>query len=382
METELIGISEHIENIRNLIDRIADCEANVLITGETGVGKEVVVRSLYQKSKRFGKPFIKVNCAALPDTLVESELFGYEKGAFTGAQQKMRGKFEQANGGVLFLDEIGDMALALQSKLLHALQDGDFIPLGSEKSVFTDAWVIAATNHHLEEDIKNGKFREDLYHRLNVININIEPLRKRPEDIPILINHYYEIYASQFKGKRLQILSESFADKLKGCQWPGNVRELQNVLKRIFILGEKEEAINFSIDPQNAQTLTGRPQNLIHLPGIKDEKKQQQSSLSLKEIKTKVMDKIEKEVISYVLMESDWNRRQAARILDISYKSILNKIRDLNIKPNPESGDKIIKFPYKHHIDSIVAKSLNNFKNNGPHYAGSGRLPETITADS
>jgi len=157
MEIELIGVSQNIEQIRRLIDQVADTDLNVLVCGETGVGKEVVVRGLYQKSKRLGKPFVKVNCAALPDTLVESEMFGYEKGAFTGAEKKMRGKFEQADGGVLFLDEIGDMPLALQSKLLHALQDGDFSPLGSEKLISADVWVIAATNHDLKEDINNGK---------------------------------------------------------------------------------------------------------------------------------------------------------------------------------------------------------------------------------
>jgi len=377
METELIGISEHIKSIRNLIERIADCETNVLITGETGVGKEVVARSLYQTSKRLGNPFVKVNCAALPDTLVESELFGYEKGAFTGAQQKMRGKFEQANGGVLFLDEIGDMPLALQSKLLHALQDGDFTPLGSEKAVFTNAWVITATNHHLEDDIKNGKFREDLYHRINVININIEPLRKRPEDILALINHYYKIYASEFKGKQLQTLSESLLDKLKSYRWPGNVRELQNVLTRIFIMGEKEETNNILIDPKDTQTLTDRPQNLIDWSGIENEKELKQGSLSLKDIKTKVFAQIEKEVISYVLMKSAWNRSQAARILDISYKSILNKIRDLNIQTPPDPGDKIIKFPHKHFIDGLLTKSLYKCINNDPHRANGGRLAKT-----
>jgi len=382
METELIGISRDIENIRNVIDRIADCEANVLITGETGVGKEIVARSLYQKSKRFGKPFVKVNCAALPDALVESEMFGYEKGAFTGAQQKMRGKFEQADDGVLFLDEIGDMPLALQSKLLHALQGGNFTPLGSEKAVVANVWVIAATNHNLQDDIESGKFREDLYHRLNVININIKPLRKRPEDIPVLINHYYKIYAAQFKGKQLRVLSPSLADKLKAYRWPGNVRELQNVLKRILILDEKEDSIDMLINPKNTQALRDKPQNIIDLPGIEDGKKPQQSSLSLKDIKTKVMDRIEKEVISYVLMESDWNRSRAARILGISYKSILNKIRDLNIKSDPELADKIIKFPSKHRLESIVIKSLNNFKNNGSLYTGSGRSPKTETAAS
>ena len=168
METELIGISRNILQIKELINQVAETDLNIVVCGETGVGKEVVVRSLYQQSKRAGKPFIKVNCAALPDTLVESEMFGYEKGAFTGAQKKMRGKFEQADGGVLFLDEIGDMPIALQSKMLHALQDGDFVPLGSEKSVITDVWVISATNHNLEDDIKRGNFRADLYHTQDI----------------------------------------------------------------------------------------------------------------------------------------------------------------------------------------------------------------------
>jgi two-component system response regulator AtoC len=381
METELIGISQNIRQIKELINQLADTDLNIVVSGETGVGKEVVVRSLYQQSKRCGKPFIKVNCAALPDTLVESEMFGYEKGAFTGAQQKMRGKFEQADGGVLFLDEIGDMPLALQSKLLHALQDGDFTPLGSEKAVVADAWVIAATNHNLEENIENGNFRADLYHRLNTMEIYIEPLRKRSEDIFPLINHYYKIYASQFKEKQLQALSKNTVDKLTAYRWPGNVRELQNVLKRIFILGEKEETINMLINTKNTQTLRDRPQNLIDWPSDEDEKEPQLSSLSLKGIKTKVMDRIEKEVISYVLMKSDWNKSLASRILNISYKSILNKIRDLNIKTRPESGGKILKFPHKHRIDSIVTESLNKFKNNDPHTIND-RFPETLNADS
>ncbi len=187
MEAELIGVSTNIQRIRDIIERVADTTLNVVVCGETGVGKELVVQHLYRRSSRFGKPFVKVNCAALPDTLLESEMFGYEPGAFTGADKRRRGKFEQANGGVLFLDEIGDMSLPLQSKLLHVLQGGDFTPLGSEKAVKTDAWVIAATNHDLERDLIEGKFREDLYFRLSAIRIMIEPLRRRPEDIPHLI---------------------------------------------------------------------------------------------------------------------------------------------------------------------------------------------------
>jgi two-component system response regulator AtoC len=379
MKIDMIGVSPNITKIRKLIDQVADTDLNIVVSGETGVGKEVVVRSLYEKSKRCAKPFVKVNCAALPDTLLESEMFGYESGAFTGAQKKMRGKFEQADGGILFLDEIGDMPLALQSKLLHVLQDGDFTPLGSEKLISTDVWVIAATNHNLEDDIEKGNFRADMYHRLNSMEIYIEPLRSRPEDIPPLIDYYYEIYASQSKEKQLRTLSKSTADKLTAYHWPGNVRELQNVLKRIFILGEKEETIDMLINTKNTQTLSDTPKNLIDLPIVKYEKEPQLSSLSLKDIKRKVMDRIEKEVISYVLMKSDWNRSQAARILNISYKSILNKIQDLNIKIGPESANKVIEFP-KYRIDGMVTTALNKIKINAPNTI-SGKLPETLTAD-
>ncbi|MCK4988347.1 MAG: sigma-54-dependent Fis family transcriptional regulator, partial [Desulfobacterales bacterium] len=201
MKAELIGVSQNIQRIRALIDQIADTDLNTIIYGETGVGKELIVQCLYNKSNRIGKPFVKVNCAALPDTLLESEMFGYEQGAFTGADRRKRGKFEQAHGGVLFLDEIGDMSFPLQSKLLHVLQGGDFTPLGSEKTVTTDTWVIAATNHELEHDMQNGEFREDLYYRLSTIKIFIEPLRNRPEDIPHLIEHYIKEYSSMFGDK-------------------------------------------------------------------------------------------------------------------------------------------------------------------------------------
>jgi transcriptional regulator with GAF, ATPase, and Fis domain len=264
MTVKLIGISQNISKIRKLTDQVADTDLNIVVCGETGVGKEVVVRSLYEKSKRCGKPFVKVNCAALPDTLLESEMFGYERGAFTGAQKKMRGKFEQADSGVLFLDEIGDMPLALQSKLLHALQDGDFTPLGSEKLITTDVWVIAATNHNLEDDIENGKFRADLYHRLNEIKIYIEPLRNRPEDIPPLVDYFTKKYHSQLNRKPLMALSKDIFEKLINYHWPGNVRELQNVLKRIIVLGGSEGSINEMLKDRGGETSTNPIQTLVN----------------------------------------------------------------------------------------------------------------------
>ena len=243
MGTDLIGVSQNIKNIKKMINKVAGTGFSILVCGETGVGKEVVVRQLYQKSDRSEKPFVKVNCAALPDTLTESELFGYEQGAFTGASHRMRGKFEQTKGGVLFLDEIGDMPIGLQSKLLHALQDGEFIPLGSEKTVKSNAWIIAATNRDLKKDLEKGKFRQDLYFRLSTVTIDIDPLRKRPEDIPYLIDYYTQIYATKLNGNLPLFLSKHIIDKLSAYHWPGNVRELQNVISRIMVLGESEENI-------------------------------------------------------------------------------------------------------------------------------------------
>ena len=346
MENLIIGVSQNICRIRELIEQVADIGLNTIIHGETGVGKELVVQCLYQKSDRIGKPFVKVNCAALPDTLLESEMFGYEQGAFTGAERRKRGKFEQAHSGVLFLDEIGDMSLRLQSKLLHVLQGGDFTPLGSEKSVKTDTWVIAATNHELEKDMQVGEFREDLYYRLSTIKILIEPLRSRPEDIPFLIDHYIKEYSEQFNGKKLAEPSASTLERLGAYHWPGNVRELQNILKRIMILGEDEETINDLLNAPDKrdrmaeiQSAINKPAIPIDLLGLNGENATNLSSLSLKKIRKKALDRVEKEVISYVLDKTGWNRSKATKILKISYKTLLYKIKDLGIVPPSDSSE-------------------------------------------
>ena len=244
MATPLIGTSESIERIRELIYHVADTGLTVIITGETGVGKEVVAQNLSHESQRKDKPFIKVNCAALPDELLESELFGFERGAFTGADRNKRGKFELAHQGVIFIDKIGDMSLSLQSKLLHVLQSGEFSPLGSEREIRSDAWVIAATNQELEKKVKEGLFREDLYYRLNIIKIYIPPLRDRPEDIPPLIDYYIEKYAFQFDGKKISKPDSDAMEKLMAYSWPGNVRELQNILISSMVIGNWEEIID------------------------------------------------------------------------------------------------------------------------------------------
>lgn len=339
MSTPLIGKSKSIKRIRELIDHVADTGLNVLVTGESGVGKEVVANNLSHKSSRKDKPFINVNCAALPEGLLESELFGFERGAFTGADRNKRGKFELAHRGIIFLDEIGDMSLSLQSKLLHVLQSGEFSPLGSEKDLKSDAWVIAATNQELEKKVKERLFREDLYYRLSTVEINIPPLRNRPEDIPPLIDYYIEKYASQFGEKEISKPDFFAMEKLMNYSWPGNVRELQNILKNCIVIGNWEKIIddlyleNRSLAiPRFDEQFRGGDSIVNVFLDYKGEYFSNQASFSLQKIKKKAADNIEKEVISYILDETGWNRTKASKILKISYKTLLHKISNLDIK--------------------------------------------------
>jgi len=338
----LICVSKSIERIRDLIRHVADTGLNIVITGESGVGKEVIAQSLYANSNRRGKPFIKINCAALPEGLLESELFGYEPGAFTGAGRKKRGKFELANGGILFLDEIGDMSLPLQAKLLHVLQSGEFSPLGSEKEIKADTWVIAATNHRLDQSIRKGTFREDLYYRLNIININIPPLRNRPEDILPLIDFYLDKYICRFNRNDITPPPPHVLDRLTTYHWPGNVRELQNVLKRLMVIRDWDaisQALHANpsteqpapFDSPAARSDAFMPHDMM--PDEFNFSSGDTSSFSLKKIKRKALDRIEKKIITQVLLHAGWNRSKASRILKISYKTLLYKISDLNIIP-------------------------------------------------
>jgi two-component system, NtrC family, response regulator AtoC len=326
-----------------LINHVASTGLNTVIFGQSGVGKEVVAQNLYQQSPRVGKPFIKINCAALPEGLLESELFGYERGAFTGAEQKKRGKFMLAHGGVLLLDEIGDMSLPLQAKLLHVLQSGEFAPLGSEKEVKTDTWVIAATNHDLKQDIIDGKFREDLYYRLNIIKIHIAPLCERKDDILPLIDYYIKEFTAQLGEEHVKHPSDEVIDLLTTYHWPGNVRELQNVLKRMLVLGNGEEIIeellNSPSQSGHSEAAASDGNNVLDITSLLREHADSNDfkSFSLKKIKKQAVDKVEREVISYVLEKTDWNRSKASKILKISYKTLLYKISDLNIEPPTRS---------------------------------------------
>ncbi len=341
MESTLIGKSPAIQNIRELICHVAEAELNTVITGESGVGKEVIARGLYENSVRNGSPFIKVNCAALPEGLFESELFGFEPGAFTGAERKRRGKFELAHNGVLMLDEIGELKLSLQAKLLHVLQSGEFSPLGSEKSVKANTWVIAATNRDLELHVKEGLFREDLYFRLNIVKINVPPLRSRIEDIPPLVNFYLQKYEEQLNCNGHHKPCKHTLEKMMRYSWPGNVRELQNFLRRSLLANDWEQMPHeLRTDCSLGASDSDRPnttlsENVFINELLSENGGQDGQSLkpfSLKKIKRRAQDHVEKEVLSYVLKKTGWNRTKAVEILDISYKTLLYKIDHLNLK--------------------------------------------------
>ena len=236
---EIIGESEAIQEVNEMIDKVAPTDARVLITGSNGTGKELVARQLHEKSERQKKPLVEVNCAAIPSELIESELFGHEKGSFTSAHKQRIGKFEQANGGTLFLDEIGDMSLSAQAKVLRALQEHRITRVGGDKEIKIDVRVLAATNKDLKKEISEGKFREDLYHRLSVILIPVPPLKDRVTDIHLLVDHFLHQIAGEYGTKKKTINKEALV-KLTKYPWTGNVRELRNVVERLVIMSEKE----------------------------------------------------------------------------------------------------------------------------------------------
>ncbi|MBN2764929.1 MAG: sigma-54-dependent Fis family transcriptional regulator [Paludibacteraceae bacterium] len=233
---QMIGTSQAIEKVRTMIDKVAPTDARVLITGENGTGKEVVARLLYEQSTRINAPFVEVNCAAIPSELIESELFGHEKGAFTSAIKQRIGKFEQADNGTIFLDEIGDMSLSAQTKVLRVLQESELTRVGSDKSIKVNVRVLAATNKNLKKEIEAGNFREDLFHRLNVIPIHVPSLDDRKEDIPLLINHFCELICNE-QGIQLKKFDAAAVESLQQRSWTGNIRELRNVVERLIILG-------------------------------------------------------------------------------------------------------------------------------------------------
>ncbi len=341
-EPQIIGISPSIEKIRQLIRRVADVNLTVLITGESGVGKELVARALHYHSRRREQPFLKVNCAALPGELIESELFGYEKGAFTGADRLKRGKFEAAGEGSIFLDEIGEIPLPMQAKLLQVLQDMKFPRIGGNQEIQNRARVIAATNINLETEIQRGRFREDLYYRINTISIPVPPLRERKEDLEPLIHFFTKVFKKEH-GLDPYPISDRLMKLFRAYHWPGNVRELENYLKRLFVLRNSDEIeteIQQSMEepiPERVQGNGPRPaEDAIVLKATQEVQAiidSGRSFPSLKEIRDRAVERVERAILEYVLREVNWNRREAAKILKISYRTLLYKLKDMDLRP-------------------------------------------------
>jgi two-component system response regulator AtoC len=338
---DLFGSGENLHEVRDLIERVADTDVTVLIRGESGTGKELVARAIHAASTRRDRPFVKVNCAALPSELLESELFGFERGAFTGAIQHKPGKFEFANQGTMFLDEISEMHAALQSKLLQVLQDGEFARLGGRHDVHVDVRVLAATNRDLDLAVADGQFREDLFFRLNVVCITLPPLRQRRDEIAALTNRFLDEYSEHYNRRRIALAPDTlrlFAE----YEWPGNVRELENVVKRAVILGSDEsirrelgDAIAArrrvpgaipALQPQAAAPAAAAPPAAPPAPAAPPP-----PTGSLKEIARHAARGAERELIYRTLQQTRWNRREAAEILGISYKALLYKIKEAEL---------------------------------------------------
>jgi len=314
----IIGTSKSMENIFDLIEKVADTDTTILITGASGTGKELIARAIHYDSSRSDKPMVVINCGAIPEALLESELFGHEKGSYTGAYKSRNGRFEMANGGTIFLDEIGEMSPALQVKLLRVLQDQKFERVGGTKTIHVDVRIIAATNKNLTAAINNGTFREDLYYRLNVIPIKVPPLKQKKSDIPLLISHFLNIFQEKRERKITGLSPEAMATMID-YSWPGNVRELENVIKRITILCEHQVA-----------QLEDLPEHIVQdsyssLP--MDTEILETEGMSL----DKVVKDYEKKLIIGALEKSNGVKSKAARLLNIKRTTLVEKIKKQNI---------------------------------------------------
>jgi len=353
------GNSEKMLGIATVIEQVADSDVTVLVRGESGVGKELVTRAIHQRSPRRNRPFVKVNCAALPAELLESELFGHERGAFTGAATTRIGKFEQADTGTLMLDEIGEMKPALQAKLLHVLQDAEFTKLGSNKRIQVDVRIVAATNRDLEKMMLSGDFREDLYYRLKVIELTVPPLRERPDEVATLTDFFVARFSRKY-NRPLRPISDELRQLFLRYEWPGNIRELENMIKRVVILQDENLVVReiqrnmqrsaaqvpaasgvvaAAAVPVGAGAMIGSslPADSFSAPEPDDEGDDEVEAPadegvgSLAAVAKAAAMKAERAAIEQTLRHVHWNRRKAAVILGVSYKTLLNKIKECGI---------------------------------------------------
>ncbi|MBU4444964.1 sigma-54 dependent transcriptional regulator, partial [bacterium] len=325
----IIGRNPLMQDLYKMIGRVTGSDVNILLRGESGTGKELVARAIYQHSSRANRPFIAVNCAAIPESLLESELFGYEKGAFTGANRRKIGKFEQANGGTIFLDEIGDMTLATQSKVLRVLQEGRFEHLGGEESIQVNVRTIAATNRNLEKAIEEDRFREDLYYRIKVVTMTLPPLRLRLNDIPDLAN-YFVTKNKTVMGKPQITLSPEALAAMNNYHWPGNVRELENIIKRAIVLSKSNViSADLVIEEFQKNEKSTRKFDILESSELRIHEKMVKFNGSLYK---EIISETEKTLITYVLKQTHGNRVQAARILGISRVMLHKRIQELDIE--------------------------------------------------
>ncbi len=316
---EIVGESPAIQALRAQIESAAPSHGRVLIRGESGTGKELIARAIHRQSLRADKPFVEVNCAAIPDELIESELFGHEKGAFTGATTKRRGKFELGDGGTIFLDEVGDMSLKTQAKVLRVLQEQTFERVGGTETLTVDVRVIAASNKALEEEIQKGSFREDLFYRLNVIPFEVAPLRQRKEDIPLLATHFLRLFSEEY-GKREKCLSPEALDLLLQHPWPGNVRELRNVMERMVIMVPQETIQAFDLGP----SLRARPGAAAEAP--------HEPAMEWDGTLREAREQFERQYILHRLGETHWNITRTAERLGIERSNLHRKMKAYGIE--------------------------------------------------
>jgi two-component system, NtrC family, response regulator AtoC len=317
-EDIVFGQAETMRAVRERLTRLASANVPVLIQGESGTGKDIIARMIHLASPWRTGPWVKVNCPAIPGTLLESELFGYEKGAFTGAYGVKPGRVEMAHRGTLFLDEISELDMSLQSKLLQLLQDGQFCRIGAQEDKKVEVRVVCATNRKLEQEIENGTFRSDLFYRINVVNLHLPPLRERARDIPNLVEYFLEYHNRKYNC-RAKALSSEMMSVLRKYHWPGNIRELENLVKRYVILGN-EEVLLADLSP--------------HDPDFFNADLPIDGPISLKKVTRQAVRELERKIILKVLQNHHWNRKQAARSLGISYRALLYKIRDAGLPSN------------------------------------------------
>ena len=325
----LVGQSPAIRTIYGIVEKVANTPSTVLISGESGTGKELIARALHENSSRHAGPFIKINCAAIPKTLMESELFGYDKGAFTGAVGAKPGRFELAHGGTLFLDEIGEIPIEMQVKLLRVLQESEFERVGGIKTIKVDVRLVTATNRDLLAEVGAGAFREDLFYRLNVVPIHIPPLRERREDIPLLADHFIAKFNDRLKKEIAGITPEA-VERLVAYQWPGNIRELENLMERTVLFCERPEIRVSDLPPE--VTGAAAPQSVPaggHAPG---DEPPRPAPESLKEAVRAETERVERELIQRALDATGGNVTQAARKLKISRKSLQTKMKELGLR--------------------------------------------------